>query len=761
MKKRNNFFVKFLSVFLIASGFLLASCSNGLLSFGNENQNKESGSIKICLGLKSIDGDEELGARTVMATETDNKDPSSLSEIFLYAKVSSGTGILGESSTLLATWENYDQICLHPYSKNIAAGKYNFMLTAKNYGATMTQTISGVSISSGSQAVLNFTSLAPSSSGEQSGGIEVKLNCDTYYNVDSDFKKYVYSYPTHPVISISLDSSIIVTKDSSTSSISKKTDEAGNTYAISDREITFISSPVSAGFHIVQFTFTANDGSVLVYPVPVYVQTGYLSRQTLTPFSTSKVSQAPTATSHTVTYNSNTTSSETATQTFYEGSSIADAEALGFSSGSTKRFKSWNTKSNGTGTSYAAGDSPNLSSDITLYAQWGNFKKVTYLINVDGKTDSYVQCYESTSSLFTSETAFPDYNSSSKTFCGWDTKSDGSGRRYDKNDSPYLTQDIVLYAQWCGEKNSSLGYMVKNEKEWNAVMAAPFAVSGNMITVDVYVSSYSSTPLKVSYNLTGGKSFGGKLSGYGSISGLSGPLFNTVDEAAEVSGLTVYAPVCKTNYGTIKNVTAQGFSLKGSYGYECLGGICYENQGTINGCDVKSCTVDGETNGIEYVGGICGKNNGSITGSGTVDVTLKGYENYGYVTGWNKTNAVNSSSSSNPISTSITVSKLENIVILNKTNEALEHNYTRTYDSFTLNGCTKVHFVMKDSSGGSNTNKETLKLYDSADNLVKTFVSSGTPNVDTYIYLNKGTYKLKRTNSNLNYTSYLNIKVER
>ena len=97
--------------------------------------------------------------------------------------------------------------------------------------------------------------------------------------------------------------------------------------------------------------------------------------------------------------------------------------------------------------------------------------------------------------------------------------------------------------------------------------------------------------------------------------------------------------------------------------------------------------------------------------------------------------------------------------IINLKNAALSSGSFLIYDSFSVDGNTKVYFYLKDSSNGSNTNKETLELLTSDGDSVKTFVSTGTPNISTLLYLNKGTYKLRRQNDNGFYKSYMDIKI--
>ncbi|MGP1369142.1 MAG: InlB B-repeat-containing protein [Treponema sp.] len=437
MKNIKRFSERFAAFFLVAAGFILASCSNLSINTEEKNMSVKDGyaAISLAVGLRGFESESnssESNARTVMPKADANDSASGFTDICLYAKLSTSSAMLGTSDTLLVKWENYNEMQIKPYSNPITAGTYDFMLTAKNYGATMTQTLTGKTLASGSTTKLNFTSLSAGPSGAQTGSIQLNLHYDPYDYVAEDFKKYVgHSSSSYFALSVSLDSTLIVTKDSSTASI-KKTDENGNTYNINWNSASFTSAPVNAGFHIVSFTFTAVDGSVFVYPIPVHVEAGYLSKDDFYPFlDISSATQNSGTQSYTVTYNSNTTSAAVKTQTFYPGSSIADAEALGFTSEDGKRFKEWNTQANGSGTAYKSGSTPALTGNLTLYAQWANFKKVTYIINIETtdnppsmRNDFYVQNYETGNTLLTHTAAFSDFTASADagnyTFCGWD-----------------------------------------------------------------------------------------------------------------------------------------------------------------------------------------------------------------------------------------------------------------------------------------------------------------------------------------------------
>ena len=653
---------KLISISFVFTALVFASCSNLLDNIENEKNGNGSAKISLSVGLKNLEGNsaEENNSRTVMAAASDNTTPSNLKDIKLYAKISLDSKELGTEETFLAEWTDYSEFNLVPYSKEMQAGTYDFMLTAINYGATMTQTLSSKTLSAGSTTSLNFTSLTASENGEQTGAIDLTIYYSAY-SAGESFKKYIdYSYGKYPELSLSLDGNLIVLKDSSTSSIEITTDDNGNVYRFYSTDAYLKTAPVKAGFHIITITCNATDGSVFVYPVPVYVQAGYLSKGSVYPLSGNEVTKDDNVQSYTVTYNSNTDTEEIKTQSFYKGSLLADAEALGFTGTGTKRFKEWNTQKDGNGTSYTEGSSPKLTEDITLYAQWADFYKLTYLINIDSNTQTYIQKVEAEISLATSKTAFADFDSLKYQFCGWDTKADGSGTRYAEGASLTLTEDTILYAQWCGAKNSNNYYMVENAKQWNALMGAPFAnTSDGIISADVYIP-YGKTISSPALSLTSTKTFSGRIEGYfhRPIEGFKGALFDSLSADSEINSLTVKglvcntnngsivdikvnAPVCNTNNGTISNVTVSGVKMTGYSGIAKInysngtisschvssctitgidsyaGAICGRNMGTIEDCTVSNCTIDGSTNNVSYTGGICGYNEGTISGSNT------------------------------------------------------------------------------------------------------------------------------------------------
>jgi uncharacterized repeat protein (TIGR02543 family) len=109
-------------------------------------------------------------------------------------------------------------------------------------------------------------------------------------------------------------------------------------------------------------------------------------------------------------------------------------------------FAGWNSKADGTGTSYAVGSTFTLSANVTttIYAQW-TLSKYTLVFNVNGgvgtpQSQSYVQ--GATTTMPVSNPTRAGYN-----FAGWNSQADGNGTAY--NGSFLMPgNDLTLYAKW-------------------------------------------------------------------------------------------------------------------------------------------------------------------------------------------------------------------------------------------------------------------------------------------------------------------------
>lgn len=106
-------------------------------------------------------------------------------------------------------------------------------------------------------------------------------------------------------------------------------------------------------------------------------------------------------------------------------------------------FIGWNTKADGSGTSYTAGQSVALSGNITLYAIW--IRQYTVGFNANGGTGTVASIVTTGTTVTLPANAF---TRSKHRFDRWNTKADGSGTSYTAGQTITLSADITLYAIW-------------------------------------------------------------------------------------------------------------------------------------------------------------------------------------------------------------------------------------------------------------------------------------------------------------------------
>ena len=146
---------------------------------------------------------------------------------------------------------------------------------------------------------------------------------------------------------------------------------------------------------------------------------------------------------YTVSYNANGGSGAPASQEKTYNVNLTLSSAKPTRSGYS--FNSWNTKADGTGTSYASGGTYSANSDVTLYAIWtNNSRTVTY--NANGGTGGpATQQFISGSSVTLSSVA---PSRTGHQFLGWSQSQSAATASYTAGGTYTFNDNVTLYAVW-------------------------------------------------------------------------------------------------------------------------------------------------------------------------------------------------------------------------------------------------------------------------------------------------------------------------
>ena len=153
----------------------------------------------------------------------------------------------------------------------------------------------------------------------------------------------------------------------------------------------------------------------------------------------------PTPTTYTVKYDANGGTGAPSNQTKTKGKELVLSTTVPTKEG--YKFVNWNTKKDGTGTSYNAGSKYTTEASVTLYAQYEkelNEEETKYTITFytnDGTTEKSTKVINKGDKVVKPE----DPTREGYTFDGWYDKKE-NGKEYDFTKE--VTSDISLYAYW-------------------------------------------------------------------------------------------------------------------------------------------------------------------------------------------------------------------------------------------------------------------------------------------------------------------------
>lgn len=192
---------------------------------------------------------------------------------------------------------------------------------------------------------------------------------------------------------------------------------------------SYLPTPTRSGY-IFDGWYTSANGGTKILASDIYTRT---SNQTL--YAQWKIN------TYTVSYNANGGSGAPSSQTKTYGTDLTLSSTKPTRTGYT--FTGWNTKADGTGTSYASGAKYTANSAVTLYAQWG---KVSYTLtyNANGGVDAPTS--QSGATSYTVSSIKP--TRSGYTLLGWSESSSATSASYVAGDTINISANTILYAVW-------------------------------------------------------------------------------------------------------------------------------------------------------------------------------------------------------------------------------------------------------------------------------------------------------------------------
>jgi uncharacterized repeat protein (TIGR02543 family) len=151
----------------------------------------------------------------------------------------------------------------------------------------------------------------------------------------------------------------------------------------------------------------------------------------------------PAWTSYPITYNANGGSGAPSSQKKWKDQTLILSTTKPTKTGNS--FTKWNTKNDGTGTSYNAGGAYTTNAAATLYAQW---KAITYTVKYDanGGTGAPSPGTKTYGVIMTLSDKVP--TRTGYTFLGWSTSSTATASQYSRGGKYTANASITLYAVW-------------------------------------------------------------------------------------------------------------------------------------------------------------------------------------------------------------------------------------------------------------------------------------------------------------------------
>ena len=231
-----------------------------------------------------------------------------------------------------------------------------------------------------------------------------------------------------------------------------------------------------------------------------------------------------------VTYNGNGSTSGTVpvdSNSYTSGAAVTVLNNTGTLAKTGYNFAGWNTKSDGSGTTYTAGQQFTISGSITLYAIWTTNTVYTVTFNASGGlgTMPSVGMQQGTTTYLPVNT----FTNTGYVFAGWATSSGGSVQYSDQQGFTMGSANVTLYAVWgtsgsvialydfsgqdCADKsgkgNAGTPYNITYVSNGNGGYAASFDGSSSYIDLPsgLINSNSSAFTIMITFKTTGTGAF--------------------------------------------------------------------------------------------------------------------------------------------------------------------------------------------------------------------------------------------------------------
>lgn len=377
--------------------------------------------------------------------------------------------------------------------------------------------------------------------------------------------------------------------------------------------------PFRDGYFLSGWSFS--DGSAVSFPLSIDQPMTLTAQWQANPPASSGSGGGTTVSTYTVTYNDNGATSGTVpgTQNKIAGRAVTVAQNSGSLTKTGYTFNGWNTKADGTGTSYAAGSSFTDDADLTLYAQW---KANTYTVTFSGGTGvstSVTVTYDQTPPQITP----PSPPTTGFSFKSYNTEKNGSGiDYYDGNGVGVGTwresNNTTLYAQWDYEEPSKASdgttYQISNAGNllWisEALTAETITKFNIELTADIVVPEGEWVPINIEKD-TQASTFNGNGHSITLKEATCGLFTNynysTVQNLVLKGSITASGRVGAVGVSMYRSTIENVMSEVRIIGTTETGGLVGQFGGGARTSIIKNCAVYADVNGGTETGGLVGR----------------------------------------------------------------------------------------------------------------------------------------------------------